>query len=131
MEGALKLKEVAYVPVRRLPGGRDEARADRAAGRGHAGRLRRDRRAGCRTSCTPTWPRCGRAARACYADRLRDRRSRRGSYADDVVRVPTASPELQALLAVVPLQLLAYHVAVVRGLNVDQPRNLAKTVTVE
>jgi glucosamine--fructose-6-phosphate aminotransferase (isomerizing) len=54
-----------------------------------------------------------------------------GTYADDVVRVPAASPELQALVAVVPLQLLAYHVAVARGLNVDQPRNLAKTVTVE
>jgi glucosamine--fructose-6-phosphate aminotransferase (isomerizing) len=53
------------------------------------------------------------------------------THADDVVRVPAASPELQALLAVVPLQLLAYHVAVARGLNVDQPRNLAKTVTVE
>ncbi len=53
------------------------------------------------------------------------------SHADDVVRVPEASPELQALLAVVPLQLLAYHVAVARDLNVDQPRNLAKTVTVE
>jgi glucosamine--fructose-6-phosphate aminotransferase (isomerizing) len=52
-------------------------------------------------------------------------------HADDVVRVPEASPELQALLAVVPLQLLAYHVAVERNLNVDQPRNLAKTVTVE
>jgi glucosamine--fructose-6-phosphate aminotransferase (isomerizing) len=54
-----------------------------------------------------------------------------GAHADDLVRVPAASPEVQALLAVVPLQLLAYHVAVARGLNVDQPRNLAKTVTVE
>jgi glucosamine--fructose-6-phosphate aminotransferase (isomerizing) len=38
---------------------------------------------------------------------------------------------LQPLLAAIPLQLLAYHVARLRGLNVDQPRNLAKTVTVE
>jgi glucosamine--fructose-6-phosphate aminotransferase (isomerizing) len=38
---------------------------------------------------------------------------------------------LQALLAVIPLQLFAYHVARNRGLNIDQPRNLAKTVTVE
>jgi glucosamine--fructose-6-phosphate aminotransferase (isomerizing) len=38
---------------------------------------------------------------------------------------------LAPLLAVVPLQLLAYHIARLRGLNVDQPRNLAKTVTVE
>jgi glucosamine--fructose-6-phosphate aminotransferase (isomerizing) len=53
------------------------------------------------------------------------------AYADDVVRIPRADPDLQPLLAVIPLQLLAYHVAVARGLNVDQPRNLAKTVTVE
>ena len=45
--------------------------------------------------------------------------------------LPGTDPLLQPLLAVVPLQLLAYHVARVRGLNVDQPRNLAKTVTVE
>ena len=38
---------------------------------------------------------------------------------------------LQPILAVIPLQLLAYHIAALRGLNVDQPRNLAKTVTVE
>jgi glucosamine--fructose-6-phosphate aminotransferase (isomerizing) len=52
-------------------------------------------------------------------------------YADDVFRLPAADPLLQSLLAVIPLQLLAYHAARVRGLNVDQPRNLAKTVTVE
>ncbi len=52
-------------------------------------------------------------------------------YAEDVFRLPDADPLLQALLAVIPLQLLAYHAACRRGLNVDQPRNLAKTVTVE
>jgi len=51
--------------------------------------------------------------------------------ADDVVFVPRTHPFLQAPLAVVPLQLLAYRIARLRGLNVDQPRNLAKTVTVE
>jgi glucosamine--fructose-6-phosphate aminotransferase (isomerizing) len=40
-------------------------------------------------------------------------------------------PMLQPLLSVIPLQLLAYHVAVLRGCDVDQPRNLAKSVTVE
>jgi glutamine---fructose-6-phosphate transaminase (isomerizing) len=52
-------------------------------------------------------------------------------HADAVLRVPDADWMLQPLLAVIPLQLLAYRIARLRGLNVDQPRNLAKTVTVE
>jgi len=52
-------------------------------------------------------------------------------HADDVIYVPQAPAYLSAVLAVVPLQLLAYRIARLRGLNVDQPRNLAKTVTVE
>ena len=51
--------------------------------------------------------------------------------ADEVIYVPRADPFVQALLAVVPLPLLAYRIAQLRGLNVDQPRDLAKTVTVE
>ncbi len=52
-------------------------------------------------------------------------------HADDVIYVPKAPAFLSAILAVIPLQLLAYRIARLRGLNVDQPRNLAKTVTVE
>jgi glucosamine--fructose-6-phosphate aminotransferase (isomerizing) len=52
-------------------------------------------------------------------------------HADDVIYVPKSPAFLQAVLAAVPLQLLAYRIARLRGLNVDQPRNLAKTVTVE
>ncbi len=52
-------------------------------------------------------------------------------HADDVIYVPRTPAYLQAVLAVLPLQLLAYRIARLRGLNVDQPRNLAKTVTVE
>jgi glucosamine--fructose-6-phosphate aminotransferase (isomerizing) len=52
-------------------------------------------------------------------------------HADDVIYVPRTPNFLQASLAVLPLQLLAYRIARLRGLNVDQPRNLAKTVTVE
>ena len=48
-----------------------------------------------------------------------------------VLRVPRCDPVVAAMVAIVPLQLLAYHIACLRGLNVDQPRNLAKTVTVE
>jgi glucosamine--fructose-6-phosphate aminotransferase (isomerizing) len=52
-------------------------------------------------------------------------------HADDVIYVPRTPAFLQAIVAVLPLQLLAYRIARLRGLNVDQPRNLAKTVTVE
>jgi len=52
-------------------------------------------------------------------------------HADEVISVPATQWMLAPLLAVIPLQLLAYHIARTRGLNVDQPRNLAKTVTVE
>jgi glucosamine--fructose-6-phosphate aminotransferase (isomerizing) len=52
-------------------------------------------------------------------------------HADEVIRIPQTDWMLAPLLAVIPLQLLAYNIARLRGLNVDQPRNLAKTVTVE
>jgi len=51
--------------------------------------------------------------------------------ADHVIEIPEAHEAVSALLAVIPLQLFAYHIAVIRGCNVDQPRNLAKSVTVE
>ena len=51
--------------------------------------------------------------------------------AEHVVYIPDTDPLLQVVLGIVPLQLFAYHLARARGLNVDQPRNLAKTVTVE
>jgi glucosamine--fructose-6-phosphate aminotransferase (isomerizing) len=51
--------------------------------------------------------------------------------ADDVIEMPEVPEFLQPIVAVVPLQLLAYHVAVLRGCDVDKPRNLAKSVTVE
>jgi glucosamine--fructose-6-phosphate aminotransferase (isomerizing) len=52
-------------------------------------------------------------------------------YSEHVIHVPHAPEPLQPLLTVVPLQLMAYHAAVIRGCNVDKPRNLAKSVTVE
>jgi len=51
--------------------------------------------------------------------------------ADHLIRIPQTMPALLPVLATVPLQLLAYHIAVLRGCDVDQPRNLAKSVTVE
>ncbi|HET9030600.1 MAG TPA: SIS domain-containing protein, partial [Candidatus Aquilonibacter sp.] len=52
-------------------------------------------------------------------------------HADTVITVPAAPEAFTPLLAVIPLQLLAYHIADIEGKDVDQPRNLAKTVTVE
>ena len=51
--------------------------------------------------------------------------------ADYTIEVPDTLEPLMPLISVIPLQLLAYHIAIMRGCNVDQPRNLAKSVTVE
>ncbi|MFM7629601.1 MAG: SIS domain-containing protein, partial [Algoriphagus sp.] len=53
------------------------------------------------------------------------------ALADHVIEIPATHEAFTPLVAVVPLQLLSYHIAVMRGCNVDQPRNLAKSVTVE
>jgi glucosamine--fructose-6-phosphate aminotransferase (isomerizing) len=53
------------------------------------------------------------------------------ALADHVIEIPATHEAFAPLVAVVPLQLLSYHIAVMRGCNVDQPRNLAKSVTVE
>jgi glucosamine--fructose-6-phosphate aminotransferase (isomerizing) len=50
---------------------------------------------------------------------------------DDYIEIPYAEDFLQPIVASIPLQLLAYHIAVLRGCDVDKPRNLAKSVTVE
>ena len=52
-------------------------------------------------------------------------------FADHIIEIPETDEALSPLVSVIPLQLLAYHIAVLRGCNVDQPRNLAKSVTVE
>jgi glucosamine--fructose-6-phosphate aminotransferase (isomerizing) len=53
------------------------------------------------------------------------------ALADDVIAVPACEDYLQPIVSIIPLQLLAYHIAVLRGCDVDKPRNLAKSVTVE
>ena len=52
-------------------------------------------------------------------------------FADEVIRIPASTPLLQPLLAIIPLQLFSLHLSTAKGLDVDQPRNLAKSVTVE
>jgi glucosamine--fructose-6-phosphate aminotransferase (isomerizing) len=54
-----------------------------------------------------------------------------GTLADDLIEVPAVADFLQPIISVIPLQLLAYHIAVARGCDVDKPRHLAKSVTVE
>ena len=51
--------------------------------------------------------------------------------ADDVITIPNAHEAIMPLLATIPVQLLSYYIAVERGCDVDKPRNLAKSVTVE
>ena len=51
--------------------------------------------------------------------------------ADEIIYLPTVNDFILPIIAIIPLQLLAYHMAVLRGCDVDQPRNLAKSVTVE
>jgi glucosamine--fructose-6-phosphate aminotransferase (isomerizing) len=50
---------------------------------------------------------------------------------DHIIEIPSSSDLLSPILSIIPLQLLSYHIAVRRGCDVDQPRNLAKSVTVE
>jgi len=50
---------------------------------------------------------------------------------DDVISVPSVEEFVQTIVSTIPLQLLSYHIALLRGCDVDKPRNLAKSVTVE
>ena len=109
---------------------RDEARADRADQRRHAGGLHRHAAACSTTRSSATSKKSApAAARSSPSPPKATPTSRR--YSDHVIYIPDAAEPLQPLLSVVPLQLLAYHAAVIRGCNVDKPRNLAKSVTVE
>jgi glucosamine--fructose-6-phosphate aminotransferase (isomerizing) len=53
------------------------------------------------------------------------------NLADDVIYIPDTLEPLTPILSIIPLQILAYHVAAMRGCDIDKPRNLAKSVTVE
>ena len=129
LEGALKLKEIAYVHAEGYAGGEMKhgpiALIDRAMPV---------------VAIAPSGP-----LRDKMAGTIEEVKARDGiviavatetddeihAKADVILPVPPALPWLQPLLVAVPLQLLAYHLAVLRGCDVDQPRNLAKSVTVE
>jgi glutamine---fructose-6-phosphate transaminase (isomerizing) len=129
LEGALKLKEVSYIPTESYAAGEmkhgpialldEETPVVCVATRSHvsdklASNLQEVRARGAEVIAVATEG---------------DEEIR--ASADHVLTVPATHPLLQPVVAVVPLQLLAYRIAALRGLDVDQPRNLAKTVTVE
>jgi glucosamine--fructose-6-phosphate aminotransferase (isomerizing) len=129
MEGALKLKEVSYIHAEGYPAG--------------------EMKHGPIALIDETMPTVAIAVRDGLRDKMRSNieqiKARDGTViallsdgdtelagmVDHAIEVPEAPPLLLPLLTVLPLQLFAYHIAVWRGCDVDQPRNLAKTVTVE
>jgi glutamine---fructose-6-phosphate transaminase (isomerizing) len=129
LEGALKLKEISYVHAEGYP----------AAEMKHGPIALVDED----TPSVFLMPRC--AVFDKMMSNLEEIRARGGpviavasagdrevaEHADEVIYMPDVPEYLQPLVAVIPLQLLAYHIAVLRGCDVDKPRNLAKSVTVE
>ena len=129
LEGALKLKEIAYIPTEAYSAGEMK--------HGPIALLDEDTPVVCIATDSHVYDKVvsniqeTRARGAQVIAIATDGNEDIQHHADDVIYVPRTPAFLQAALAVVPLQLLAYRIARLRGLNVDQPRNLAKTVTVE
>jgi glutamine---fructose-6-phosphate transaminase (isomerizing) len=129
LEGALKLKEISYIPTEAYSAGEMKHGPIALLGSGTP--------VVCVATDSPVYDKVVsniqevRARGASVIAIATDGNEDIQHHADDVVYVPRTNPLLQAVVAVVPLQLLAYRIARLRGMNVDQPRNLAKTVTVE
>ena len=130
LEGALKLKEISYIHAEGYPAGEmkhgpialiDEELPVVALASGDD--LARDKM---RSNIEQVKARDGIVI--AIADHAAEELE---GVADEVIRVPRVDRLLQAIVNVIPLQLLAYHIGVRRGCDVDQPRNLAKSVTVE
>ena len=129
LEGALKLKEVSYIPT--------DAYAAGEMKHGPIALLDERTPVVCIATDSPVLEKVlsniaeVRARGAHVIAVATEGSGQVAEYAEEVLEVPRTDWLLQPLLAVIPLQLLAYYIARARGLNVDQPRNLAKTVTVE
>ena len=129
LEGALKLKEVSYIPT--------DAYAAGEMKHGPIALLDERTPVVCVATDSPVLDKMlsniaeVRARGAHVIAVATEGSGQVAEYAEEVVELPRTDWLLQPLLAVIPLQLLAYYIARSRGLNVDQPRNLAKTVTVE
>jgi glutamine---fructose-6-phosphate transaminase (isomerizing) len=129
LEGALKLKEISYIPT--------EAYAAGEMKHGPIALLDSSRPVVCVATDMPVLEKMLSnisevKARGSEVIAVATEGSGHvAAAADETIFIPRTDWILQPILAVIPLQLLAYHIAIYRGLNVDQPRNLAKTVTVE
>jgi len=129
LEGALKLKEISYIPTEAYSAGEMK--------HGPIALLDEDTPVVCVATDIHVYDKIvsniqeTRARGAHVIAIATDGNEDIQHHADDVIYVPKTPNFLQAVLAALPLQLLAYRIARRRGLNVDQPRNLAKTVTVE
>ena len=129
LEGALKLKEISYIAT--------DAYAAGEMKHGPIALLDDSTPVVCVATDSPVLEKLEsniqevRARGARVIAITTDGNERIAAHADAVVRLPEVDWMLQPILAVIPLQVLAYEIARRRGLNVDQPRNLAKTVTVE
>jgi glutamine---fructose-6-phosphate transaminase (isomerizing) len=129
LEGALKLKEISYIPT--------DAYAAGEMKHGPIALLDENTPVVCVATDSPVLDKvlsniAEVRARGAHVIAIATAGSNHvAEHAEEVVEVPRTDWLLQPLLAVIPLQLLAYYIARARGLNVDQPRNLAKTVTVE
>ena len=129
LEGALKLKEISYIPT--------DAYAAGEMKHGPIALLDESTPVVCVATASPVLDKVlsnveevrARGADAIAIATAGD--TRVGAVADETIEVAESDWILQPILAILPLQLLAYDIARARGLNVDQPRNLAKTVTVE
>ena len=129
LEGALKLKEISYIHAEGLPAGELK--------HGSIALLDPDTPLVAVATASHVYEKVvsnmqevrARDARVIVVATEGDEAIRQ--HADDVLYVPATIEALSPLLAIIPLQLFAYHAAVARGCNVDQPRNLAKSVTVE
>jgi glucosamine--fructose-6-phosphate aminotransferase (isomerizing) len=129
LEGALKLKEISYIPTEAYSAGEMK--------HGPIALLDEDTPVVCVATDSHVYDKVvsniaeTRARGAHVVAIATDGNEDIQHHADDVIYVPRTHPLLQAVLAIVPLQLLAYRIARLHGLPIDQPRNLAKTVTVE
>ena len=129
LEGALKLKEISYIPT--------DAYAAGEMKHGPIALLDESTPVVCVATDSPVLEKVlsnVAEVRARGADVIAvatEGSDAVAEFADQVLLVPRTDWILQPILAIIPLQLLAYHIARLNGLNVDQPRNLAKTVTVE
>jgi glucosamine--fructose-6-phosphate aminotransferase (isomerizing) len=126
LEGALKLKEISYIPT--------DAYAAGEMKHGPIALLDERTPVVCVATDSPVLDKVASniaEVRARGAHVIAVTTEGTSVDAEETVAIPRTDWLLQPILAIVPLQLLAYHIARARGLNVDQPRNLAKTVTVE